>query len=190
MRIILAYRSYSLLVCESWQTPLLFSPNSDSLGLLTLKAVGRRRVPGCRPGQCLRVSMVSWWCLDGVSVVSRWCLGGVPVVCRWSRWCIASLSLSLVCCWSCWSLVGLLLISCWSLARLLLVSCWFLSCWSCWSLAGLLLVFCWFLAGLLLVSCWFLLPLCSFFPNSSVVSQWCLGGDCGVGVFGDVLVVP
>ena len=68
---------------------VLYFPNSDSLGLLTLKADGRRRVPGCRPGRCLGggsivVSVVSRWCLGGVSVVSRCplCLGAVSVVSR------------------------------------------------------------------------------------------------------------
>ena len=52
-----------------------FSPNSDSLGLLTLKADGRRRVYGCRPG----------WCLGGVgSRVSRWCLIGVLANGAWT----------------------------------------------------------------------------------------------------------
>ena len=60
-----------------------FSPIAINLGLLTLKADGRRRVRGCRP--------VSRWCLGvrGVSVMSRWCLGGVSVV---SWWCLQVVS--------------------------------------------------------------------------------------------------
>ena len=60
-------------------------PNRDSLGLLTLKAVGRHRVPGRWDGRgasrCLGGdSAVSRRCLGGASVVSRWCLGGFLVV--------------------------------------------------------------------------------------------------------------
>ena len=74
--------------CHFWDLGRKKFPNSNSLGLLTLKADGRRQVPGCRPGRCLGgvlggVSVVSRWCLDclqlvslvGVSVVSWWCFG-------------------------------------------------------------------------------------------------------------------
>ena len=86
------------------------------MGLLTLNAVGRRRVPGCRPGQCLGVPvsrwcrgfLVVWWCLGGVSVVTR----GVSVVIRWfwsvsvaSRWCLGRV-LVVVCPWSLGSVSG------------------------------------------------------------------------------------
>ena len=52
-----------------------FFPNSDSLGLFTLKADGHQRVHGARPGrgasQCPgAVPVVSWWCLGCVSFVS------------------------------------------------------------------------------------------------------------------------
>ena len=49
---------------------------------LTLKADGRRRVHGCRPGQGVS------WCLGGVSLTSHWHLGGVSV----SRWCLGSVA--------------------------------------------------------------------------------------------------
>ena len=60
-------------------------PNSDSLGLLTPKADGRRRVHGCPwavSRWCLNaVSVVSWLRLGGsgllVLVVPLWCLNGV-----------------------------------------------------------------------------------------------------------------
>ena len=57
-----------------------FGESSDSLGLLSLQADRRRRVPGCRPGpgvsRCLGgVWVVFWWCLGG-----RWFPGGVLVV--------------------------------------------------------------------------------------------------------------
>ena len=82
----------AVLCCVVLCCVVLYFPNSDSLGLLTLKADGRRRVPGCRPGRCLGggsivVSVVSRWCLGVrcVSVLSRWCLGDVSVV---SSWCL------------------------------------------------------------------------------------------------------
>ena len=84
---------------------LVFCLNSDSLGLLTLKADGRRRVYGCRPGRCLGgvgVSVVSHKCFGGfggVSVVSQWYLGGVRavsgdvlVVSWWRPWCLGGVS--------------------------------------------------------------------------------------------------
>ena len=66
---------------------IVFFPNSDSLGLLTLKADGRRGVHGGG------VSVVSRLSLGGVSVVCRWHLGGVSVASRWCPfvapwWCL------------------------------------------------------------------------------------------------------
>ena len=62
-----------------------YFPNSDGLGLLTLKADGRRRVHGARPWR-VRPGVpvvlmyfggeVPRWLVDGVSV-SRWCLSSV-----------------------------------------------------------------------------------------------------------------
>ena len=52
-------------------------PNSDSLGLLTLKVDGRRQVHGGPPGRGASR------CPGGVSVVSRWFLGGFLVVSWW-----------------------------------------------------------------------------------------------------------
>ena len=108
-----------MLCCAVLCCVVLYFPNSDSLGLLTLKADGRRRVPGCRPGRCLGggsivVSVVSRWCLGGVSVsvVSRCCLGGVSVMSRLFlvgvfSWCVAGVS------W--WCLGDVSVVSLWSL---------------------------------------------------------------------------
>ena len=65
--------------CHFWDLGRKKFPNSNSLGLLTLKADGRRQVPGCRPGRCLGgvsvvFSVVSRLSLGGVSIVSSWCL--------------------------------------------------------------------------------------------------------------------
>ena len=84
-------------------------PNGDSLGLPTLNADGRRRVPGCRPGRCVGgvggVLVVFRWglgCLGGVSSVAVF--GGVLVVFRrcpgrwWSSvWCFGVSVVSVVC---------------------------------------------------------------------------------------------
>ena len=59
----------------------MFFYNSDSLGLLTLKADGRLRVHGGGD------SVVPRWCVGGISMVSRSCLDGVPVV---SQWCLGT----------------------------------------------------------------------------------------------------
>ena len=105
-----------------------FFPNSDSLGLLTLKADGRRRVYGCGPGRCLGGvgSRVSRGCLGGVAVVTRWFLGGVSVVSRWSlgdvlvvsRSCLGGVSTMSR--W--WCLGGLSMGSWWCLSGVLGVS--------------------------------------------------------------------
>ena len=98
--------------------------NSDSLGLLTLKADGRRRVHGARPGlgasQCpggvpvvSRCKVVPRWCLGCVLVVS-WYRGGVPEV---SRLCLCWF---LVVCW--WYLGGVLVVSQLCLGGVLVVS--------------------------------------------------------------------
>ena len=84
---------------------IVFFPNSDSLGLLTLKADGRRGVHGGG------VSIVPWWCLGGVSVASRWCLGGISVVSLRSAlvvslWCFGAVSIT-----SWWCLGGAPLLS-------------------------------------------------------------------------------
>ena len=106
----------------------VFFPNSDSLGLLTLKADGRRRVYGCGPGRCLGGvgSRVSRGCLGGVAVVTRWFLGGVSVVSRWSlgdvlvvsRSCLGGVSTMSR--W--WCLGGLSMGSWWCLSGVLGVS--------------------------------------------------------------------
>ena len=111
-----------------------FSPIAINLGLLTLKADGRRRVRGCRPVSrwCLGVrgvSVMSRWCLGGVSVVSRWCLGGVS---RWclqvvSQWCLGVVSVVSWWCLSCLSVVCrscLLVVSRLSLGGVSVVSSW------------------------------------------------------------------
>ena len=121
---------------SSWDSDywLLF-PNSDSLGLLTLKADGRHRVPGCRPGRCLGgVSVVSRWCLGsglgGVSMVSRCpcCLGDVSVVsrcylvvCWWCLGCLSVLSRLFLVGVSSWCVGGVSVVSWWCLGCLLVV---------------------------------------------------------------------
>ena len=141
-----------------------FFPNSDSLGLLTLKAVGRRRVHGCRPGRCLGVSVSRWlsvsvvsrWCHGGVTVVSRWCLGGVSVVSR--RWCLVG-GVSVVV--SRWYLVGTLVVSWRGLGGVYVVSTW--------CLRGVYVVSTWCRYGVLFVSRWCL-------GDASVVSWRCVRG--------------
>ena len=163
-------------------------PNSDSLGLLTPKADGRRRVHGCPWA-------VSRWCLNAVSVVSRFSLGGVSLM---SRWCLACILVV-----SSWCLRGVSLVSCWCLGCLLVVSPWCLGClllvsplssrvsvvsrwcliavslfsWWCLPdvsvvsrlhLGRVFVVSRWCLAGVSVVSCWCLPCL--------LVSRWCLGG--------------
>ena len=67
---------------------LVFLPNSDSPGLLTLMADGGGRARSGGVSVVSRVSLggvsvVGWWHLGGVSVVSQWHLGGVLVVSWW-----------------------------------------------------------------------------------------------------------
>ena len=91
--------------------------------MLTLKANGRRRVHGCRPGRCLGSS--------GVSVLSRWYLGGASMV---SRWCLLLVS--------CWCLGCVLVVPWWSLGGAFVVSQW---CWwflGVWCLGGVFVEFC------------------------------------------------
>ena len=174
-------------------------PNSDSLGLLTPKADGRRRVHGCPwavsvVSQCCLggVSLFSWWCLPDVSVVSRlhlgrvfvvsrWCLAGVSVVSCWclpcllvSRWCLGGVSLL-----SRFSLGGVSLMSRWCLACILVVSSWCLAgvlVMSRLCFAGVSLVFCWCLDGVSVVS-WLRLGGSGLLVL--VVPLWCLNGVDG-----------
>ena len=137
-----------------------FSPIAINLGLLTLKADGRRRVRGCRPVSrwCLGrgVSVVSRWCLGCVSVVSRWCLGGVSVV---SRWCLGVRGVSVM---SRWCLGGVSVVSWWCLQ---VVSPGGVSVVSRCCLGRVLVVSELSLGGVSLVS----------LGGVSVVSGWCLG---------------
>ena len=145
----------NVFVCLHIRHHALF-PNSDSLGLLSLKADERRRVYGCRPGRCLsgvwsRVCRWCLWCFGGVSVVCR-CVGGMSVV---SRWCLGAISVM-----SWWCLGGV----------------WVVSRWCPWYLGGVLVC----LRGVSAVSRRCLgggLGGVSVVSRGvSVVSRWCLGG--------------
>ena len=166
-----------------------FFPNSDSLGLLTLKVDGRRRVYGCRPGRCLGGvgSRVSRWCLIGVLavlVVSRWCMWclvvscGVRAVSVMSWWCLGV---------SRWCPGGVLVY----LGGVLVVSRRCLG----GGLGGVSVASRWCLGGVSVasaVSRWYLGGVWWCLGCVSAVLGWCLGGVSvsrwGLGRFGAVFV--